>query len=333
MMPAWSTADAGSLTAVDTVDTDSLRDGLDRVIKDGVGIIATTGTFGQTWNLFYEEFQTLVKASIEAVNGRVPLMLGVTSANPRDVVRRMRFVRDVGGKGVLLGLPHYEPLPVADIHRFYGEIAEMFPDIDIMIYHNPVNHHVHIPVYVFQDLVKLPNIVAMKDSHRSVLEFQKLHSVIHGKIAHFVNQTQLYPYYEMGASGCWSHHIWAGIWPVLALLQAVEDGDVEAAKAVTADLSPGLGGGGEEDPRARRGHLFYEYAGYVNIGPPRAPHAFGLRDPQEAAANEEKAKKAAARWVSLCEKYRDRVEARRKVAREVSSCPTIRLTSSTESAG
>jgi dihydrodipicolinate synthase/N-acetylneuraminate lyase len=312
MMPAFSTADAGSLTATDTVDTDSLRDGLNRVIDDGVGMIATTGTFGQTWNLFYEEFQDLVKASIEAVNNRVPLMLGVTSANPRDVVKRMRFVREVGGKGVLLGLPHYEPLPIADIARFYGEIAELFPDIDIMIYHNPVNHHVHIPVHVFQDLVKIPNIVAMKDSHRTPLEFQKLHSVMHGKIAHFVNQTQLYPYYEMGASGCWSHHIWAGIWPVLALIQAVEDGDVAAAKAITTDLSPGLGGGGEEDPRARRGHLFYEYAGYVNIGPPRAPHAFGLRDPDEAAANEEKARKAAARWVALNEKYRPGVEAHRK---------------------
>lgn len=311
MMPAFSTPDAGSLTASDTVDTDSLRDGLDRVIKDGVGLIATTGTFGQTWNLFYEEFQTLVKASIEAVNDRVPLMLGVTSANPRDVVRRMRFVREAGGQGVLLGLPHYEPLPIADIATFYREIAGMFPDLSIMIYHNPVNHHVHIPVYVFQELVKIPSVVAMKDSHRSPLEFQKLHSVIHGKIAHFVNQTQLYPYYEMGASGCWSHHIWAGIWPVLRLMQAVEDGDAETAKRVTADISPGLGGAGDEDPRARRGHLFYEYAGYVNIGPPRAPHAFGLRDPQEAAANEEKARKGAARWVALCEKYRPEVEARR----------------------
>ncbi len=98
---------------------------------------------------------------------------------------------------------------------------------------------------------------------------------------------------------------------MLRLLQAVEDGDVEAARRVTADIAPGLGGAGEEDPRARRGHLFYEYAGYVNIGPPRAPHAFALRDPVEAAANEEKARKNAARWVALCEKYRPEVEARR----------------------
>src|SRR5437870_1241407 len=134
----------------------------------------------------------------------------------------------------------------------------------------------------------------MKDSHRNPLEFQRLHDVIHGKIAHFVNQTQLYPYYEMGASGCWSHHIWAGIWPVLALVQACEDGNVEKQKAILKDLAPG--GGDGEDPRARRGHVFYEYGGYVNFGPPRAPHAYALRDPAEAAKNEQKARDQAARW-------------------------------------
>jgi len=79
---------------------------------------------------------------------------------------------------------------------------------------------------------------------------------------------------------------------------------------VTADLTPGLGGGGDDD-RVRRGHLLYEYAGYVNIGPPRAPHAYALRDPQEAAAHEAKACQNAARWVALGEKYRPEVEARR----------------------
>jgi hypothetical protein len=94
-------------------------------------------------------------------------------------------------------------------------------------------------------------------------------------------------------------------------MQAVEEGDVETALKVTEDLAPGLGGAGAEDPRARRGHIFYEYAGYVPIGPPRAPHAFALRDPEEAAQNEARARKAAARWLALCEKYRPEVEARR----------------------
>lgn len=303
MMPAFATADASDWKKRYTLNVDALKKGLDRAINDGVHMIATTGTFGQVWNLFFDEWQDLVKASIEAVNNRVPLMLGVTSANPRELYLRMKFVQEVGGQGVLLGLPYYEPLPIADIPTFYRTVAEEFPKISIMIYHNPVNHHVHIPVETFTELVKIPNIVAMKDSHRQSREFLKLHTIIHGKIAHFVNQTQLFPYYRMGASGCWSHAIWSGPWPVLALYDAVCDGDDARAAAIIEDIAPGIG---TMEERVRRGHSHHEYAGYVEFGAPRPPFCFGITD-----EGTERAKAAAARWVKLCEKYRPEVEARR----------------------
>ena len=75
MMPAFSTADASSLTATNTVDVENLQVGVDRAIKDGMHMIATTGTFGQCYNLFFDEFQTLVRASLEAVDKRIPLRL------------------------------------------------------------------------------------------------------------------------------------------------------------------------------------------------------------------------------------------------------------------
>src|SRR5678815_243594 len=102
MMPAFATADASNIMATNTVDVDNLVDGVDRIIKDGIGLIATTGSFGQVWNLFQNEWEALVRAAIEATNKRVPLMLGVTSTNPREVAQKMKFVRDAGGEGVLL---------------------------------------------------------------------------------------------------------------------------------------------------------------------------------------------------------------------------------------
>ncbi len=36
MMPAFATADAGDMTATDTIDVGHLQAGLDRAIKDGV---------------------------------------------------------------------------------------------------------------------------------------------------------------------------------------------------------------------------------------------------------------------------------------------------------
>ena len=95
MMPAFATADASDITATETVDVKSLQEAVDRIIRDdGLNLIATTGSFGQCYNLFWDEFQTLVRATIEVVDKRVPLMLGVTSTNPREVVQKMKFVRE-----------------------------------------------------------------------------------------------------------------------------------------------------------------------------------------------------------------------------------------------
>jgi dihydrodipicolinate synthase/N-acetylneuraminate lyase len=308
MMPAFATEDAGSLSATQTVAVDHLQQGVDRIIKDGIGMICTTGSFGQCYNLFWDEFQTIVRAAIEANNKRVPLMLGVTSANPRETYQKVKLVREAGGEGVLMGLPYYDGMSMPKIIDFYKQMCEAFPDISFMIYHNPPNHKAFIPVRAFPELVKNPNLVAMKDSHRSPSEFLALHDIIDGHIAHFVNQGQMYPYVMMGAAGCWSIDAWQGPWPIIRIYQACVEGDVETAKRIYRELRGGAPGG---EPREAamlpdvQGANVQELIGYVKPGPYRAPHALGPQDPTS-----ERAKKAAERWIALSEKYRPVVDAR-----------------------
>lgn len=151
-----------------------------------------------------------MRSSIEVVNNRVPLMLGVTSANPRETVRKIKFVREAGGQGILLGLPYYDAMSVPMIIDFYKRICELFPDISVMIYHNPDNHKAFIPSRAFVELVKNPNIVCMKDSHRTPQDFLNLHRIVDGHIAHLVNEATMYPYCQMGAAGCWSINVFQG---------------------------------------------------------------------------------------------------------------------------
>jgi dihydrodipicolinate synthase/N-acetylneuraminate lyase len=312
MMPAFATDDAGSLTATNTVAVDNLQAGLDRIIKDGIGMLCTTGSYGQCYNLFWDEFQTIVRAAIEVVDNRVPLMLGVTSANPRETYQKIKFVKEAGGQGVLMGLPYYDGLSTPKIVDFYKQLCELFPDISFMIYHNPPNHKATIPVRAFPELVKNPNLVAMKDSHRSPSEFIALHDIIDGHIAHFVNQAQMYPYVMMGAAGCWSIDSFRGPWPIIRIYQACVEGDVETAKRIYRELRGGAPGG---EPREAamlpdvQGPDIQVLTGYIKPGPYRVPHAFGPQDPTS-----ERAKKTAELWNSLCEKYKPEVEARRAVA-------------------
>jgi trans-o-hydroxybenzylidenepyruvate hydratase-aldolase len=301
MMPAFATPDASDVRATQTVAVDNLKEGVDRIIKDGVNNIATTGTYGECYNLLFDEFKTLAVATVEAVKKRVPLFIGCTSPNPREVIQKMNFVKDLGADGVLLGVPYYETLTVPNAVQFYRDIGELFPKLNIVIYHNPENHKFTIPVKAFQELVKVPTIIGMKDSHRSSQAFMELQRIVDGRLSVFVNQTQLYPYFDMGAAGCWSTEVWMGPWPVLYLLDVVRRGDTATAKQVIADIV-GDGAGGRPAAGEKRPA---EYADYCKVGPTRVPFVHF----SEAAL--EKAKRRAAHWMKLNDKYRPLVEAAR----------------------
>jgi 4-(2-carboxyphenyl)-2-oxobut-3-enoate aldolase len=302
MMPAFATKDAEDLRATATIDVDSLQSSVDRIIRDGVDIITTTGSFGECYNLFWDEFKTLATATVEAVKKRVPVFIGSTSPNPREVVQRLKFVQDIGADGTLLGLPYYDAQTPDYMADFYRQIGELFPKLGILIYHNPVNHKVKIPVSVFHKLVQVPNIIGMKDSHRDTREFVSLQKIIRGKISVLTNQAQLFPFYKMGAAGCWSIDAWMGPWPVLYLRNLVREGRDEEALQVIGEMVGGGGGGRPNSNEGSAGKLTLEFAGYCNPGPTRTPIA------QFAQAVIDRARKKAEHWKSLCAKYRPLVE-------------------------
>jgi trans-o-hydroxybenzylidenepyruvate hydratase-aldolase len=304
MMPAFATPDAVDIKATDTIAVDNLTEGVDKIIKDGANNIATTGTYGECYNLLFTEFKTLAAATVETVKKRVPLFIGCTSPNPREVVQKMNFVKELGADGVLLGVPYYETLHVQDAIKFYHDIADLFPTLNILIYHNPENHKFTIPVAAFKELVKKPTIIGMKDSHRTTQAFMNLQKIIKGKISVFVNQTQLYPYYRLGAAGCWSTEVWMGPWPVLYLLDVVRRGDDETAMEVIADIIGDGTGGGRPVPGAGNKRPA-EFADYCKVGPTRVPF---VTFPETELA---KAKRRAEHWMKLNAKYRPLVEALR----------------------
>ncbi len=304
MMPAFATPDAIDIKATQTIAVDNLKEGVDKIIKDGINNIATTGTYGECYNLLFDEFKTLAVATVEAVRKRVPLFIGCTSPNPREVIQKMTFVKELRADGVLLGVPYYETLHVQDAIKFYHDIADLFPTLNIVIYHNPENHKFTIPVSAFKELVKKPNIVAMKDSHRTTQAFMNLQKIVKGKISVFVNQTQLYPYYKLGAAGCWSTEVWMGPWPVLYLLEQVRRGEDQKATEAVDDLIGDGSGGGRPVPGAGNKRPA-EFADYCKVGPTRVPF---VTFPEAELA---KAKRRAAYWMKLNEKYRPLVEATR----------------------
>jgi hydratase-aldolase len=297
MMPAFATDNAASIEATQTVDVGRLHHGVDRMITDGANVISTTGSFGECHTLLPDEFRTLAHETVAAGRKRIPLFIGVTSPNSREVVQKMRVVAESGADGVLAGVPYYFPSSLRNAIRFYEDIGKMFPKLKIMLYHNPALHHVRLPVEAFAELLKIPTVVGMKDSHRTPEEFATLHKMAQGRLSVFVFQGQYASYSKLGAAGFWSIDAWMGPRPQLALRDAVRNGDFEKAEAITRDISPPSTTPPDLSWRETASKIAVQMSGYVNPGPLRPPF---VEIPDEV---NERMKQRVERWRTICAKY------------------------------
>ena len=297
MMPAFATDDAASVHATDTVDVDRLARGVDRIIADGIDILATTGSFGEFHTLLDDEYATLARATVETVRQRVPVFVGCTALNTRDAFRRAEVARDAGADGVLVGVPFYFPSTVENAVQFYRELAVEFSDLAIMIYHNPTLHHVTLPIRAMKQLAELPNIVAMKDAHRETRDFLALQRATRGQIRVFVAAWQFHGYRHLGAAGFWSYDCWMGPAPLVRLRDAVITGRIDEAADITLDLYPPR----EQLPslswRETLAKVAIAHAGYVAPGPLRPPFVIIPPEVDQAARDR------SARWLAACERY------------------------------
>lgn len=300
MMPAFTTPDGASPHARDTIDTTALETAVDKIIRDGVNAIAAMGSFGEFHTLLWEEKKKLAEATIAAARKRVPVFIGCSSTNPRETMELVKFAEGAGADGVLCAVPFYFPSTVENAVQFYLDLADTFPKLGIAVYHNPPLHRVTLPVAAFEKLATRPNIVAMKDSHRTPAAFMALMKMVKGKISVFCNQMQTYPYMMLGAAGFWSISAWMGPWPLLRLRDACFAGEWETAKQICLDINAPYktpGRPGDLFWRENVHKLEINEAGYCVAGP--------LRPPFQNVPGEifEHAKQQAQEWKKLCARY------------------------------
>lgn len=304
MMPAFATDDAADIHITNTISLDRLEAGLNRMIGDGANLIATTGSFGEFHTLLPEEYETIVRASAEINRKRVPLFIGATGLNTRDVMQKCALVAQTSATGVLIGVPFYFPSSPANAIRFFKDIAENFPSLAIMVYHNPALHNVKLTLPVMEKILQIPQVVAMKDSHREPPEFLRLMEIANGKMSVFVNQLQYATYQPVGAPGFWSIDSWMGPWPLLALRDAMARGDLARATELTLSLAPPIGAPPPNlSWRETAAKIRIRYAGYVDPGPLRPPF---IEIPPEV---DQAAKRKAEQWKALCDECRAEVAA------------------------
>ena len=155
------------------LDIEATQRGFDALVRDGVHGLIALGTCGENNSLDPEEKRAVLKAAVEVVNRRVPVVVGVSEFDTR---RAVAFAKDAEAIGVdgLMALPAmvYVPTPEELVAHFRTIAAATA--LPIMLYNNPPAYRVNIDVDVLAALADVPNIKAIKESAPDTRRFTDL---------------------------------------------------------------------------------------------------------------------------------------------------------------
>lgn len=278
--------------ARDTVDLEETERMIRALVADGVDSIALNGTLGEMHTLTLDEWKAYaacVADTIRDVDPDFPVFIGSTTLSTRDTIDRMRYLRDVGINGTLLGRPMWGEMVDDLMARFYTDVAEAVPDMAICVYDNTAAFRGVIPRSVYRVLADLPQALCVKYAGGASVGF-RFHNdlaVVGDRLKLMVIETDWFPAVQMYGLQTqpmtWSSTTACGPAPVLALRDALRDGRTEDARWLTERLrwahEPFLVG--QNFPEFAKYNVPLEKirvneAGYINVGPSRPPYTVDL---------------------------------------------------------
>jgi 4-hydroxy-tetrahydrodipicolinate synthase len=109
---------------------------VDDLIAAGVHGLTPLGSTGEFAYLNNDQRTAVVRISIEAAAGRVPVIAGVAATATSDAVAQARLYASLGADGILAILESYFPLKDAQVEEYFRAIADAV-DIPIVLYTNP----------------------------------------------------------------------------------------------------------------------------------------------------------------------------------------------------
>lgn len=160
--------------------------GLGRVVKHvidgGVNYIVAMGTTGESVTLIKDEKKAIITYVVEAIDGRVPLVVGIGGNNTQEVVNSIRQTKLNGVDGILSVAPYYNKPTQRGIFQHFKAIATCSP-LPLIIYNVPGRTSCNITAETCLELAhNCDNIVGVKEASGDIGQIMK---IIKGKPENF----------------------------------------------------------------------------------------------------------------------------------------------------
>ena len=215
------------------VDFDALTTTLNALLEHQCDAIAPLGSAGESAYLSWQEWQQVAEKSIEVVNHRVPVILGISELTTTMAIQKAKKAEELGADVIMVMPISYWKLTDQEIYDYYQQIAAA-TKLPMMVYNNPATSGVDMsPELIAKMFQEIENICMVKDSTGDIQRMHKFHELTQGKLPFYNGCNPLaLEAFCAGASG------WCTVAPNLLgklpnqLYQAAKNGDLALAQSL-----------------------------------------------------------------------------------------------------
>jgi 4-hydroxy-tetrahydrodipicolinate synthase len=205
-------------------------------LENGTDVIVPCGTTGESATLDYDEHDQVIKACIEQVNKRVPVLAGTGSNATAEAIAISQHAKEMGADGVLLVAPYYNKPSQEGLYQNFKALAENVA-LPQVLYNVPGRTGVNMSAETTVRLAEIDNIVAIKEASGDITQASEIIARAGDKIDVLSGDDFLtLPLMACGAKGIIS--VTANIMPkqVKAMVQAIQEGRWNDAKTLHLQL-------------------------------------------------------------------------------------------------
>ncbi|HRF24629.1 MAG TPA: dihydrodipicolinate synthase family protein, partial [Chitinophagaceae bacterium] len=160
-------------TQDDQLDIPLFEKNLQAQLDAGVSGVIIGGSLGEASTITSDEKEKLVKAAVNYVKGRIPVLMNIAECTTKDAVAQAKLAENWGATGLMLLPPMRYKSDERETVTYFKAVAQV-THLPIMIYNNPVDYKIETTLDMFEELIALPNIQSVKESTRDVTNVSRM---------------------------------------------------------------------------------------------------------------------------------------------------------------
>lgn len=151
------------MSADNQIDWDCLKKLVEWHIEQGTHAIVAAGTTGESATLSMAENKAVIKAVVDVVRGRVPVVAGTGANNTMEALELTESAKESGADACLLVTPYYNKPTQEGLFRHFEYIAKRVA-IPQLLYNVPGRTAVDMKPETVLRLAEVENIVGIKEA-------------------------------------------------------------------------------------------------------------------------------------------------------------------------